>query len=175
VSLSTRRALGAASAVIASAALLLLVVGAGAAAASGNTVNIQEQNDKYTFVPGTLQVTVGTTVTWKNGSDAAHTVTADDDSTNSGTINPTASYTQTFNTTGVFAYHCQIHSYMHGTIAVLAAAQSPTATQTPPSTDAVQRPGAPGASTPWLSILAALAVVAVVGGWLVSRQLADRR
>jgi hypothetical protein len=64
---------------------------------------------------------------------------------------------------------------MHGTIAVLAAGQSPTATQTPPATDAVQQIGTSGASTPWLSIFAALAAVGVLGGWLVSKQLGKRR
>ena len=75
----------------------------------------------------------------------------------------------TFNTAGTWAYHCEIHAYMRGTITVLAAGQ------TPPATDTLRPAGTPTPSTPWLSIFAALAMVGLVGGWLVSRQLAKRR
>jgi len=70
------------------------------------------------FHPATLDVAVGTTVTWTNQDGFGHTVTADDGSFGSGTLNGNATFSQVFATAGTFAYHCKIHSSMHGTITV---------------------------------------------------------
>ena len=71
-----------------------------------------------TFTPGMRTVAVGMTVTWTNVSSLTHTVTADDGSFGSPLLAPGASFSHTFNTLGVFAYHCNIHLFMHGTIIV---------------------------------------------------------
>jgi plastocyanin len=47
-----------------------------------------------------------------------HTVTADDDSFDSGTLSNGDTFEQTFDEAGEFAYHCEIHSSMTGTITV---------------------------------------------------------
>ena len=72
----------------------------------------------YSFAPGTLTVKVGTTVTWTNKDGFAHTVTADDNSFNSGNVAANATYSHTFSKAGTFAYHCSIHTYMKGTVIV---------------------------------------------------------
>ena len=72
----------------------------------------------FAFQPAALEVAVGTTVTWTNQDTTGHTVTADDASFDSGTVNGGATFSQVFNTAGTFAYHCKIHSSMHGTITV---------------------------------------------------------
>ena len=41
------------------------------------TIKINEVNDKYQFAPKKATVKVGTKVTWKNTTDAPHTVTSD--------------------------------------------------------------------------------------------------
>ncbi|MGH2478592.1 MAG: cupredoxin domain-containing protein, partial [Ktedonobacteraceae bacterium] len=51
----------------------------------------------------------GQTVTWKNKSSMHHTVTADDDSFNSGFVEPGASYSRTFLRPGRYPYHCVLH------------------------------------------------------------------
>lgn len=71
-----------------------------------------------TFSPGTLTVAVGTTVTWRNDSDLTHRVAADGGSFASPNLPPDATFSHTFNIAGVFAYHCSIHTFMHGTITV---------------------------------------------------------
>ena len=76
----------------------------------------------FAFQPATLEVPVGTTVTWTNQGSAPHTVTADDGSFDSGTLQPGGTFSMTFDTPGTFTYHCEIHPNMMGTIVVTAAA-----------------------------------------------------
>ena len=77
-----------------------------------NTVTMQSMS----FSPTSLTVTKGTTVTWTNNDNITHTVTADDNSFNSGDITAGHSYTRTFSTAGTFAYHCIYHSMMKATV-----------------------------------------------------------
>src|SRR5687767_4517331 len=75
---------------------------------AGNNRTVAMQND--IFSPGSLTVAKGTTVTWTNNDYTTHTVTADDNSFNSGDITAGRSFTKTFNSTGTFPYHCIYHS-----------------------------------------------------------------
>ena len=81
---------------------------------SGNTVSISG----YAFNPASLNVTTGTTVIWTNNDAVTHTVTSDSGAFSSGDIAPGQTYSYTFNQAGSFAYHCSIHTYMHGTVTV---------------------------------------------------------
>jgi plastocyanin len=83
------------------------------------------------FQPQSLQVTAGTTVTWTNNDNTSHTVTSDTGVFDSGTLAPGATFKFTFTQTGTFAYHCNIHTSMKGTVTVVPAATvTPTATVT---------------------------------------------
>ncbi len=83
---------------------------------AANAVTIE----KYAYGPATLTVKKGTTVTWTNKDVAKHTVTVD-----SGTGPASAffgqneTYSYTFDTVGVFPYHCEPHPYMKGTVEVV--------------------------------------------------------
>jgi outer membrane protein OmpA-like peptidoglycan-associated protein/plastocyanin len=81
------------------------------AAVGGSTVAISN----YGFVPETLTVTAGTTVTWTNKDPVTHTVKFDD---KDQTIATGASFTRTFTTAGTFSYICGIHTSMKGTVVV---------------------------------------------------------
>ena len=59
---------------------------------------------------------MGGTVTWKLVGAAAHTVTADDQSFNSGLLKPGETFQHTFTTLGSFTYACLVHPGMTGTI-----------------------------------------------------------
>lgn len=74
----------------------------------------------YLFVPDTLNVKTGMTVTWANGDDGlAHTVTAADGSFDSGRLGSGSTFSHTFDTAGTFAYQCTIHpKSMQGTVVV---------------------------------------------------------
>jgi plastocyanin len=79
-----------------------------------NAVTMQNMS----FSPTSLTVTKGTTVTWTNNDNTTHTVTADDNSFNSGDITAGHTYSRTFNTAGTFAYHCIYHSMMKASVVV---------------------------------------------------------
>lgn len=72
----------------------------------------------FAFNPGSLEVAAGTTVTWTNNDSAAHTVTADDGSFQSGRLEQGDSFSYTFETAGTFSYHCEYHSGMTATVTV---------------------------------------------------------
>jgi plastocyanin len=74
------------------------------------------------FLPQTLNVQPGTTVRWVNYGQHNHTITADDDSWDSGDIKPGATYSATFRQPGIYYYYCRHHTQdkMQGTIVVAA-------------------------------------------------------
>ena len=75
----------------------------------------------YAFHPAKLVVAPGTKVTFTNHDQTAHTATAAGSGASgfdSGTIKPGASATVTFHKAGTYAYICQFHAFMHGTIVV---------------------------------------------------------
>jgi len=78
------------------------------------TVNIQDD----AFDPATTSIAPGTTVTWVNNDDEAHTVTADDGLFDSGRLEPGDSYSVWFDGSGTVAYHCEPHPHMTGSIEV---------------------------------------------------------
>ena len=81
-----------------------------------------DSNGQFTFSPKTLTISAGTTVIWKNTTQAPHTVTSKDGKTfNSGDstqVAPGTTFSFKFKTAGTFAYHCDFHPYMVATIIV---------------------------------------------------------
>ena len=65
-----------------------------------------------------LTVPVGTTVTVRNNDTMAHTFTADDGSFDAGTLEVLDTFEITFDEPGTYAFHCDIHPSMTGTITV---------------------------------------------------------
>jgi plastocyanin len=80
-------------------------------AASGTAVTIQN----FAFSPSPLSAKVGDTVTVTNKDNTNHTFTADDNSFDTGPFS-SGSKTVKLTKTGTLTYHCNIHSFMHGTI-----------------------------------------------------------
>lgn len=71
------------------------------------------------FLPSTITVKKGDTVTWTNQDDISHTVTGDDTQGPASELLATGgTYSFTFNTVGTFPYHCQVHPTMQGTVIV---------------------------------------------------------
>jgi plastocyanin len=74
------------------------------------------------YEPKTVVALVGDTVTWSNQSSQPHTVTALDDSFDSGAFAPGESFEQVFTAQGTFGYYCTIHRFMAGEVDVFAIA-----------------------------------------------------
>jgi plastocyanin len=91
-------------------------IAAPAAPVSGDQVNI----DDFAFVPLTLTVKAGSTVTWTNRDEEPHTVAASDGSFHSPGMGTGATFSHTFSTAGTFDYVCSIHPMMRGTVVVTA-------------------------------------------------------
>lgn len=74
----------------------------------------------FKFVPAALTVKAGTTVTFVNDDDDAHTVTSVAKAFDSGGLDTRDRWTYTFKTTGTFNYLCAVHPYMKGVVTVTA-------------------------------------------------------
>jgi plastocyanin len=85
----------------------------------------------FSFQPPSLSVPAGAVVMFRNDDGESHTFSADGGAFDSGVLAGGQSFTFTFNTAGTFAYHCNIHSSMRGTIAVGGAAAAGTPAQGP--------------------------------------------
>jgi plastocyanin len=120
--LTSRRLMRFAAAIAACAALAL-----GLAAASTASSEVGVSIVSRAYQPPALTIEVGQTVTWTNRGFTPHTVTALGGEFDSGRLNVGESFKVTFSTPGTFAYKCEIHPSMRGTVTVLApgAAASP--------------------------------------------------
>jgi len=94
----------------------LLVSGAVGVAADAPVRTVVMPGKAYE--PDHLDVLVGTTVTWRNDDSINHTVTADEDAFSSGYMPPGGSFSFTFTKQGRYAFHCVIHKFMKGEVAV---------------------------------------------------------
>lgn len=102
-------------------AAMQLGQGAPATAASTKhkTVKIVEKNDNYGFNPKKLTIKRGTTVIWKNSTDAPHTVTGKGSwKHNTKTFSDGKSVKFTFKKAGTYKYYCAVHPYMTAKIIV---------------------------------------------------------
>jgi plastocyanin len=82
--------------------------------AAGAAVSISN----FAFVPATLTVPVGTTVTWTNQDEEPHTIAAKDGSFHSAGLDTHGTYAYTFHTVGGYDYICSIHPFMTGPVVV---------------------------------------------------------
>ena len=73
-------------------------------------------------MPESVQIDAGTEVTWTNEDSAPHTATADDDarreSFDTKVLKQDASGAVTFDEPGTYAYICDLHPFMKGTVVV---------------------------------------------------------
>ncbi|HEX2097290.1 MAG TPA: cupredoxin family copper-binding protein [Solirubrobacterales bacterium] len=90
------------------------------AAPSGDAVRAAKvEIDGFAYEPATVTVEAGGKVTWINRDAEGHTATLDDGSFDSGDIAEGKLASQAFKQPGSFAYHCEIHPEMTGTVEVV--------------------------------------------------------
>ena len=76
--------------------------------------------DDNVFVPSSVTIEVGDTVTWTWSGSNNHSTSSDAgqaESWDSG-IRSSGTFAHTFDDAGTFTYHCTVHSSMHGTVVV---------------------------------------------------------
>jgi len=103
------------------------------------------------YDPVDIEVPAGSSITWTNIGELPHTVTARDQSYDSGFLTKGESWTMQFDEAGVYEYFCIIHPEMVGRLTVVAAAEaadeaSSKAGVPAPGTDGLQAaaPAPPG-------------------------------
>jgi plastocyanin len=84
--------------------------------ASASTATIAVQN--MAFSQRFVTVPLGATVTWSFRDSVPHSTTSNQNFWNSGAVGPGRSYTTTFPSAGVFAYHCALHPTMTGQVSL---------------------------------------------------------
>lgn len=118
-------------------ALLILATGcssaAGPATSAGGSAGVAVEIRGFQYLPATLEVARGTTVTWTNRDDILHTATGGTtvkkdnfgnfDRTKAGSFDGTMdaagkSFTFTFTEPGEYAYFCDRHPHMTGKVVV---------------------------------------------------------
>lgn len=67
------------------------------------------------FIPTTIVITAGSTIKFVNKDVNKHTVTADNNSFDSGTLSNGSTYSRSFNA-GIYSYHCTIFPQLKGTV-----------------------------------------------------------
>jgi plastocyanin len=106
---------------------LLTAVGAAAlwwgaaapvAVAAGAAVPTIVMAKDFMFAPLSMNVPVGSTVTWTNKDDEPHTVVSDTGMFRSSAMDTNESFSFRFDKPGTYHYACSIHPRMVGTIIV---------------------------------------------------------
>ena len=72
----------------------------------------------FAFSPETATIKKGTKVVWTNNDDATHQVEADDSSFSGPSLAKGDTYSNTFDKSGTFPYHCTVHPNMTAKIIV---------------------------------------------------------
>jgi plastocyanin len=72
----------------------------------------------FEFDPETVTVATGSELTWTNSDEAPHTVTADDESLDTGDLDRGDAGSVTFDEPGTFSYYCRFHPFMKATVEV---------------------------------------------------------
>ena len=92
--------------------------------APGSSTPGCEETADGCFIPNTVTIDVGGTVTWENNDTAAHTSTGGSATEgpsgvfDSSLIMAGSSFSHTFDSAGTYDYHCMVHPWMEGTVIV---------------------------------------------------------
>ena len=97
-------------------ATALLLAGPTSAPAQMDTARVEIQ--AHGFSAPTLTVKAGTTVTWTNRDDDAHTVTSVANGNRRTGLDTGETFSYTFTRAGTFEYFCSLHPLMTGKVVV---------------------------------------------------------
>jgi plastocyanin len=86
----------------------------GGGAGGGGTIDVAVGYSDYK--PSRLDVLTGSRVMWTNTSSRAHTVTADDQSFDSGRVSVRQRFSHEFGSAGTYPYYCRLHPTIRGSV-----------------------------------------------------------
>lgn len=96
--------------------------GESAPAPSGEAVRSEKVTiSGFRYDPETVTIQAGGKVTWQNEDSTEHTATLDDGSFTTGSLAEGKLKSESFKAPGTYAYHCEIHPQMTGTVEVVEA------------------------------------------------------
>jgi amicyanin len=98
--------------------LILWAAAVTMAARAGERPLPQVKIDNFSFVPETMTVKAGQTVTWVNNDDVPHTVVSTTKTFSSRVLDTDDKYTQRFAVPGTYEYYCSVHPHMKGKVIV---------------------------------------------------------
>ena len=78
------------------------------------TVEVKE----FKFTPGSVTVSPGTTVTWRNTDETPHTITSTDGVFGSSALENAGTFAYTFTKAGTYHYFCKLHPHMRADVVV---------------------------------------------------------
>jgi plastocyanin len=94
----------------------LAAVLGGASPATGGKFTTRAKIVDFAFQPRRIEIGQGTRVKWVNKGAEAHTVTSNTGLFDSGSLAPGETFVKRFRNTGVFKFHCEIHTDMRGKV-----------------------------------------------------------
>src|SRR5215203_3761021 len=104
--------------------LALTMLASGVAFAADRSIEMRD----FAFSPGSVEIRVGDTVTWTNRDSVEHNAT--DGSFDTGLLRQGESASIRFDAPGTYAFLCEPHPSMTGTVVVRSTAAPPTDTAT---------------------------------------------
>jgi plastocyanin len=137
----------------------LTVLAAGVVSAADRSIEMRD----FAFSPGSVEIRVGDSVTWTNRDSVEHNAT--DGSFDTGLLGQGESASIRFDAPGTYAFLCEPHPSMTGTVVVRSTAAPPTDTV----------PDAPGGGQPIDLRLTILVAGLGLGTLAATRQLQRRR
>ena len=96
------------------AVLLLATVSYAGAVPSARVLDIEH----FAYLPQSIVVAPGTTVTWRNHDEETHTVTSATGAFASAGLDHDETFAHTFATPGTYTYFCALHPHMRATVVV---------------------------------------------------------
>ncbi len=107
-------------------AMLALVLGLSAATSGKSPAGPSEDQrneyrikiDNFSFMPASMTVPAGTTITWVNHDDVPHNVVSTEKKFKSPVLDTDEQFSYKFTDPGAYEYFCSIHPKMTGKIVV---------------------------------------------------------
>jgi plastocyanin/sugar lactone lactonase YvrE len=128
------------------------------------TVDFIEPTDpmQWGFEPKSMTVQVGQAIKFTNTGKIAHTATQSQGAFDTGFLKNNESATLTFDTPGTFAYFCQPHPWMQGTIVVEGQARAGSAAASAPISGTAEEDAPPPSIGVGRAVIFAIIIVGLV-------------